>query len=433
MQLSSARADITPPASAVMGGYGTAVPRLATRTHSPLSARCVVLWDTAPHVLVSVDVISLPRSVNEAVRAQLSVPVADLAIVVTHTHNGPALPDAPDPTVLSGVTDLASINAYAASLTSSLVSLVQAALAAPQTTVTLDYQITTQHFSANRAGLSYVETVVPVLAARAGDQIVAVLFGYGAHPVTAGRQTAWDGDYPAVAAAVIEAALPAAMALFVPGPMGDQDPVGTRGWALRNTLGTQLGSAVVACTANIGRTVGPITTSHAEVTLPLDIATTPANIAAVRATYVARESSPTPWYARHGALMVAQIDAGTYVTSIPLPLQLWRFAGSPNLQMAMTGGELVSGYAVYFRQRYGGTAGLWMGGYANEVPCYVCSNELLAPIKAGGSYEGGWDTDYPGVAGGSMTIYPHLGHFLAGSAGVENAMTVGLTTLLSAP
>jgi hypothetical protein len=91
---------------------------------------------------------------------------------------------------------------------------------------------------------------------------------------------------------------------------------------------------------------------------------------------------------------------------------------------------VVSGYAVYFRARYGGTDGIWLCGYANEIPAYIASDELLPPIRTGGSYDGGWDPDFPGIAGGAMTVYAWLGHFKAGAGGVESTFIDAVTAQL---
>lgn len=433
MLLSTARVEITPTGYTLMGGYGSPTPRNATSTYSPLWARAVVLWDAGtPHVIVSADLLGIPPVVDVAVRAGLNLPAADLVLLASHTHNGPLLPQSPDPWVLCGQADPAPVVGYADWLVDELVSLVQAALSAPQITVTLDYQVASQSWSYNRAGLPYVETAVPVLVARKADGLpAAVLFSYGTHPVCAGNQTRWDGDFPAAAAAVVEAAVPGCVALFVPGPAGDQDPAGTRGWPLRNKLGAQLGAAVVTATTSTGRVLfGISSTSHTTVNLPLDITDTPANLAVVRGYYVARASSPTTWYARHAQLMIDQIDGHSFATTVALPLTGWKLGGSPMLRMAFVGGEVVSGYAVWARNRWGGANGVVLGGYANTCPCYVPSNALLPPIRTTASYEGGWDNDYPGIAGGSMTIYPHLGHFKAGAGGAESALIAALTTML---
>lgn len=408
MLLSSARVDITPVDYPYMGGYGTATPRYATGAHSSLQARCVVFWDPSPRIVVTTDLLGIPRSINQAVRAQLP-DGANLVLLASHTHNGPLLPESPDPFIITGVCD-PSVDVYAAQLVDLLVQVVQSALVAPQVEVTLDYQTTTQSWSINRAGLTYKETVVPVLAARANGQPVAVLFGYGCHPVSAGNQTQWDGDYPSAAAAVIEAAIPGCVAVYIPGPAGDQNPTGS-GWAARSSLGAQLGSAVVQKLTTTGRALGAVETSYTEVVLPLSITDTPANLASVRAMYVTRLTNPTTWVARHAAKMIDQIDNHTFATSVTVPIQVWKFSGSPMLRILFSGGEVVSGYAAYFRGQWGGTSGIWVAAYANEVPCYIPSKQFLQPLCATGSYEGGWGLDFPGIAGESMTIYPHLGHF----------------------
>jgi len=111
---------------------------------------------------------------------------------------------------------------------------------------------------------------------------------------------------------------------------------------------------------------------------------------------------------------------------------VWKIGGHPGLKLAFVGGELVSGYGAYFRLRFGGADELLIGGYANETNCYIPANDFLLPIApAWGSYEGGWDSDSPGIAGGSMTIYPQIAHFLAGGEGAETAVIDALTDQLS--
>lgn len=442
LAVSTAITDITPPTGLPMGGYGTMVsPRLSTGTNTALSVRCIILWDNGnPSAIISLDVLGLSAALHQSIRTQLLAlttwSTENIIITTTHTHNGPALPgDVLDHMIAYNLLDATDIDDYVVTLVSQVVACVQAALTATQTTCTLDYTTTTQNWSSNREGLSYVETVVPVLVVRSLTGVPrAVLFSYGCHPVTAGAQTLWDGDYPSGACATIESALPDCMAMFILGPAGDQDPLGSRSWSTRYTFSAQLGQAVITATQTPGRTVsGSISASLAYVALPLDITDTPANLAAVRACYVARTNNLAlpAWYQRHAAKMINAIDAHDFTMTVLLPVQVWRFPGSPALKMCLTGGELVSGYGVYFRNRFGGSNELIIGGYANECPAYIPSNELLPPIRSGGSYAGGWDTDYPGIAGGSMTVYPHVGHFKAGASGVEATLISTITALLT--
>lgn len=421
-----------------MAGYGSDTPRTATGTHSPLLARCVVLWDDNPHVIVSVDVLDLPRSMHQSILQQITGNTApgasDVVIITTHTHNGPVLIDTLDPVITYGA-DPADLTVYSAWLEDQIVALITAGLSAEQISCTLDYQVTTQSWSANREGLSYTETAVPILTARRTDGSPAVIItSYGCHSVVGNAQSSWDGDYPATTCAIIEAAIPGCFAMFVPGAAGDQDPVGARSWAAQSARSAQLGSAVVSAVATVGRVVtGPIVTSHQEVNLPLDVSLTPDNLAAVRAIYVERSTNTSlpVWYRRHALEMIADIDNGNTPTSVPLPTWVWKFSGSPMLRVCMIGGELVSGYAMYLRTQFGGDNGIMICAYAGETTCYVPSNELLPPMKTGGSYAGGWDTDHSGVAGGSQTIYRHMGHFLSGTSGVESALISAVTGQLT--
>lgn len=418
--LSTARTQLVPPHS-WMGGYG-ANPTLreATGTYSPLQARCAVIWDDGrPNVLVSADVLNISPAVETAVRSALAMPAADLLLLASHTHTGPAT-GAPDPYIMYGITGLDE-----SWLVDALVSVVTEALAATPEPATLDCRNTSQSWSANRAGLTYRETTVPVIVAWANGTPRAVFYSYGCHPVTMGPLSLLDGDYPAAASATIEAAIPGSIALYLPGAAGDQDPVGTRGLSLRCRLGAQLGSAVVTAAWSTGRAVtGPITTSRSVATLPLDITPTPANLAAVRDCYEVRAADPArlDWVERHAQQMIGQIDTGTYATTVPAPIQVWRFGTS--LRFGFVAGELPSGYGMYFRQRY---PDLVIGGYLAGTRCYPATNELLARVP---SYEGGRDSDFPGIAGGSQCIYGHIGHFLAGPGGIESTLIAALTSML---
>jgi neutral ceramidase len=443
LAVSFGKVAITPDVGGFMAGYGVDAPRASTGTMRSLFARCVIVWDGGyPNVVVTADVLAFPRSMNLAVRsrvATLGVPSSDFILTATHTHNGPVLVDRLDPYMAYNMTggQLASVQAYSNWLSDQIVQLVADTIAGTSTPCTLDYRVVDQNFSFNREGLPYVERDVPMLVARslAGDPLV-VLFGYGCHPVSAGYQTLYDPDYPGEAVSWVED-LTGTFAQFLLGPAGDQDPVGTRGWELRYAQGTGLGQAIINALGTPGRPVtGPIATAYTEVTLPLDITDTPANLSAVRAAFVARyNNTGLPGFKRrHAEVMIRQIDTHSFATTVPLPLQVWKLAGNPTLRIALTGGELVSGYGVYFRAHYGGSNGIWIAGYANEVPAYIPSDELLF-THPGMYYACGWEPDYPGIGGGAMSVYGWLGHFKGrapgtSTNGIEQILISNLTALL---
>ena len=368
--ISTAKADITPApgANPYMGGYGVqgGLRTVASNTPQlhPLYAKCVILWeDGNPHAIISLDILGIPRSVHRALRPRLVAlrqwNTADIVLVASHTHNGPVVGDVLDPFIAYDLSNLDLIEAYTKWLQDRVVAVVSEALTAQRTAVTLDYRVAFAGFAFNRAGLPTQETAVPVITARRINGTPrAILYSYGCHPVSAGWQEEWDGDWPAEASDIIEDET-GAFALFLPGPAGDQDPAGVRGWDLRNEHGSVVGGAVVSASGTPGRALtGPVLTQLREVSLPLDLTATPANLAAVRAAFATRMLNPTgqpAWYQRHAEAMITRIDSGTYVTSVPNPSQVWRIGGSPQLKMAFVGGELVSGYAAYFRARHGGT------------------------------------------------------------------------------
>jgi len=447
-KVSTAKASIAPTLTTnpFMAGYGTqGQPRVASSSRpydEPLYARCVILWDGAnPNAIITLDVLAIPRAMNQALRPRLLALAgwdnSDIMLQSTHTHNGPVLVDALQPWISYGISDLSLVRSYTAWLQDTIVELVRTALAAPQTAVTLDYKVAAENIALNRVGLPTVETQVPVLTARQsnGDPR-AILFSYGCHPISAGYGEYFDGDFAAGACTYLEGDYPGCFAMFLQGAAGDQNPLGVWSWALRDRYSALLGSTVSTAAGSAGRAVtGPIQTTYQDVLLPLDIVTTAANLAAARSIFVTRMANPAgepAYYQRHAQTMISRIDSGneTSTTTVPIPVQVWKLQGSPILRIAMTGGELVSGYAAYFRNRYGGANALIIGGYANEVPCYIPANNFFPPYMNSGSYEGGWDTDAPGVAGGSMTVYAHLAHFKAGTGGVESTLIAAVTSLL---
>jgi neutral ceramidase len=441
-QAAGGRVDITPAPGTPMAGYGAGLgepARTATGTFTPLQARALALWDAGrPAVVVSADVLgwsaAAATTVRQRVAAETDLPAARLLLTATHTHNGAALPGVLDPWTTYGLTDTTPLEAAEQVLVDGVVGLVTGVLKGPRQAVTVDHQVTSASFSANREGLSYVETAVPVLVARLPDgQPLGVLFGFGTHPVSAGAQTLWDGDFPAAAAAAVEAVLPGATAVFLPGPAGDQDPLGDRGWGLRSSLGGRLADAVLTAAVVPGRPMaGLASTGLTTVDLPLDVTVSPDNLRAVRDAFAARAAAGgLGWEVRHAQAMVQLLGSGAPVaTAVTTPLQAWQLSGDPPLRMAFTGGELVSGFAVYLRQRFGGTTGLWIGGYGPGAVSYLPSDALLPPLRTGGSYASGWDPDHPGIAGGAMCIYSHLAHYRAGPGGVEPALIGALTALL---
>ncbi|MEU5906910.1 hypothetical protein ABZ780_21370 [Micromonospora sp. NPDC047467] len=442
-ELSVGKVDITPAAGTYLAGYVADAPRRSAGAAAALFARCTIWWYAGePHVLVSADVLGFARGLHRSIRSQvlgLGLTSENFALTATHTHNGPVLSDKPDPFIAYGMDadQQAQVHAYSDRLAAQIVRLVRDTLRGPRVTCTLDYQVVAQHFSYNREGLSHVESDVPILTARTpGGEPLAVLFGYGCHPVTAGPQTMFDPDYPGYAVSRIEETT-GAFAQFLLGPAGDQDPIGARSWDQRSRRGGEIAQAVTDAMTRPGRSVvGPTATHYREVDLPLDVTLTEDNLRQMSVAHTTRLTNAglRGNYRRHAQQMMTQAETGTFATSIPLPVQSWRFTGSPDLRVLLAGGEIVSGYAVDFRERYGTSSQLLFAGYANEVPAYVPTDEVL---RKPSTYAGGIDHDLPGIAGGSMTVYGWPGHLRGKPTtespdGVEQILSAALAAALKA-
>jgi hypothetical protein len=157
-------------------------------------------------------------------------------------------------------------------------------------------------------------------------------------------------------------------------------------------------------------------------------------VAELRRGYEARltDEAMLGYLRRHAEVMLAQLDRKTFATSIPVPLQTWRLRGDPELRLALTGGEPVSAYAVDLRARHGGADGMLFTGYANDIPGYLPSDELL---NRPASYAGGFDQDAPELASGSMAVYGHIAPFRGRPTpdspdGVEQLVRSGLDAML---
>lgn len=408
----------------------------ATETARPLYARCLVLFDNGvPNVLVTVDVLGLPRSLHQPIRSQvtaLGVANSDFIIAATHTHQGPVLDDRLDPIVaynLDPTTEIPIVHSYTSWLLNTIVGLVKTVLAAPSVDCQLEYGLDSTDIATNRRGLQWVDYAVPVLLARSTSDpshLAAVIFGYACHPIEAGRAQTYDSDYPGVAEARIEAAFPGCTAFFLQGAGGDQNP---RVWGMTAfvpDIGTSLYRAVLRVAQSGGRVLSsPVNTQYQELNLPFDFQISQSVMAG---KYRARLDGGSSPQGRHAQEMINQINAGTLPTGMPLPVQMWKFGGTPPLRLAAVGGELICGYSVLFKTRLGGSVNLWVVGYANECPCYIPSDQLMTL----GGYEPGWESSDPTIAGigGSIMYYGWPCRLLARDS-TANANVTGIEQLVT--
>ena len=437
--VATGRVEITPSAigSADIwtGGWGINHMR-ATETARPLYARCLVLFDEGvPNVLVTVDVLGLPRSLHQPIRSQvtaLGVANSDFMITATHTHQGPVLDDRLDPYVaydLDPNTEIPIVHEYTSWLQDTIVGLVRTVLASAPQDCQLEYGLDSTDIATNRRGLRWVDYAVPVLLARSTAdprRLVAVIFGYACHPIEAGRAQTYDSDYPGVAAARIEATYPGCTAFFLLGAAGDQNP---RLWGMTAfvpDIGASVYRALLRVTRAGGRVLAnPINTQYQELRLPFDFQISQS---VMSGKYSARLDGGASPQGRHAQEMINQINAGTLPTVMPLPVQMWKFGGTQPLRLAAVGGELTCGYSVLFKNDLGGSANLWVAAFANECPCYIPSDELMTL----GGYEPGWEASDPTIAGiGDAIMYYGWPCRLLARDSAANANVTGIEQLVT--
>jgi hypothetical protein len=102
---------------------------------------------------------------------------------------------------------------------------------------------------------------------------------------------------------------------------------------------------------------------------------------------------------RHAREMLKLLEAGKLPASVDLPVQVWTFGGG--FRMVALGGETCVGYALRIKEELGKER-TWVLGYANEVPGYIPTEQVLSE----GGYEPGWDlTHGRALAAGSMMFY----------------------------
>ena len=91
-----------------------------------------------------------------------------------------------------------------------------------------------------------MDHTVPVLKVSGADgKEIALVFGYSCHCTTLGHQK-FSGDYAGYAQQYLQEAHPSAVAMFMNGCSGDQNPYPRRSMELAQTHGRSLATAVDA-------------------------------------------------------------------------------------------------------------------------------------------------------------------------------------------
>ncbi|MES2598502.1 MAG: neutral/alkaline non-lysosomal ceramidase N-terminal domain-containing protein [Verrucomicrobiota bacterium] len=390
----AASAKITPEAPMWMAGYASRT-KPSEGVELDLHAKALVIEDSTggKFALITMDLIGVPRNVRlqvaEQVQKQFGIPPERLAINASHTHSGPELRTSSVHGTDDPAKREAEASAYTNKLQDTLVSLVGEALkkAVPATL----------HYSKARCGVSMnrrtpngsggwnnfpnpdgpVDQTVPVLkAADAEGKDIGIVFGYACHCTTLGHQK-FSGDYAGYAQQALEAAHPGAVAMFMNGCSGDQNPYPRRTMELAQNHGKSLATSVeAALTTNMIPLSGSIRAAYREIPLAYD--TAPA-----REQLVEKQKTGNTLDKAHAGRVLDRLDReGKLPTDYPYPVQVLRVGDQ--LTWVTLAGEVVVDYSLRLKSEIKDPI-VWISAYTNDVPTYIPS---LRVWKEGG-YEGG--------------------------------------------
>jgi hypothetical protein len=410
----AAKVRITPEHLMWMSGYGART-KPAEGKLQDLWAKALVLEDQTGRqgprraVLVTMDLVGIDRALSVAVFGELAEKYKlrreEVILSVSHTHTGPVVGGNLHAMYFLDAGQQKLVDDYARTLQEKLVEVVGQALEhlAP---AELTWGTGQAGFAVNRRNNPEAEVPrlrelgklkgpvdhdVPVLAVRSpAGQLQAVVFGYACH-ATVLPFYQWSGDYPGFAQADLEKAHPGAVALFVAGCGGDQNPLPRRSVARAEAYGRQLADAVEGVLGSPMTPVrGGLRLAYTEIDLPL--AALPTREALVRDT-----QAKDRFVARRAKLLLEQLAREKQLRqTYPYPVEAWHLGAAapkyPGLTLVALGGEVVVDYALRLKKELG-PDNLWIAGYCNDVMAYIPSLRVLRE----GGYEGGGAMVYYGL------------------------------------
>ncbi len=244
MKAGFGRADITPRLGVQLAGYGPYRNRAAQEIVAPLHARALVVAQGRTRaVLLSLENCGTPRALAEKIRTAAAAAARcrpdDVFLSVTHTHSCPAV---------GGMFGWGEADTmYVETLPMRAAAAVKQACEALTEVEWRHAQVPCEGIAVNRetdAGFAmnadFAERMSPVwrpahpeqtdptvrvLVAYADGKLVGLLHHFGCHPVIYGEKTAAiHGDYAGLACLQLEKKHAGAVAIFLPGALGDINP-----------------------------------------------------------------------------------------------------------------------------------------------------------------------------------------------------------------
>ncbi len=400
-----ARIDITPQGPIWMSGYA-ARNKPSEGVLSPLYAKALALEDGngGRAVLVTTDLIGLPRDVTDVVAAQAmqkyKLERGALAFNSSHTHTGPVVRGNLSVLVSQQPEFRPAVAAYTEKLKADLLTVIGAALG-DLSPATLAFDYGEAGFAVNRRQMTPkgvvigvnpngpVDHRVPVLrATMPNGKVKAVLFAYSCHNTTLTAEFyKLSGDYAAFAQAELERQMPGTVGLFMMLCGGDQNPNPRSKLELAQQHGQALGAEAVRVARTPMQPVsGRLRTAYQLIALPFAPHT--------RQQYELEAKDPNIYKQRRAEYMLKSYDERREMRQLSYPVQAIRF--DKGFTLFTLGGEVVVDYALW-AQREWPAERLMVAGYSNDVAGYIPTARILK--------EGGYEPVE------SMIYYGHPGPF----------------------
>ncbi len=388
-----AKVSITPEEPMWMAGYAFR-DRAAEGKLTDLWAKAIAFEDSLGKkaVLVTADIIRIPRFISDSVRRQLSTKLnldeSQIILNGSHTHTGPEM-DVTHFFYRINPKEREKIRRYAKYFTSQVIQAVEQAFGNMEPaylaagTGTARFAVNRRNNVESKVGETHelkgpYDHAVPVLRAMSPrGKMLAIVFGYACHPTVLSNYH-WSGDYPGFAQLELEEAYPEATALFFQGAGGDQNPLPRRSVSLAKKYGGELALAVKNVLEEQMRPIQPVlTTAYSEVTLYFQ---NPPPSSADLAEIIRDTVHNAPWIVNNAKVLEAQLaKTGSLLNSYPYPVLVWKLG---NLPIFALGGEIVVDYSIGLKQLFGYEA--FVMGYSNDVMEYIPSKRVLKE----GCYEG---------------------------------------------
>ena len=331
LRAGTASVDITPDLPIWLSGYASR-DKPASGVGQRLHAKALALDDGqgGSVVIVTVDILGLSKEIIEEVRGRVGgaggVDPSRILFNSSHTHTGPVIWPCLDVVYEFSPEDQRRLSAYRQQLTQSLINLIDSA-SARLSPARMYFGRGEAGFAINRRGAIHpngpIDHEVPVIKVTGTDGSTrALLFGYACHNTTIEVEYhEISGDWAGFAQEALEKTHPGAVALFMTGCAGDQNPEPRGTLQQAKDHAAELVSSIDSVLDLPMQEVhAPIRTVRMEVNLPFQ----PVD----RSAYQKDLAGENIYKQRRAKLMLQAFNKGWKVDSYAYPIQGVRFGRS---------------------------------------------------------------------------------------------------------